>query len=79
MPTPAPLSDQLPPPQVFLDALSALGCPVTVSDKVPLAQVTLHLARTLVALAERHAVAAELACGVDGLDGHDVEGAPGRL
>ena len=34
-------------------------------------QATLHLARVLVA--ERHAVAADLACGPDGLDGHDVD------
>lgn len=73
MTTPAPLT--VPPPSVptLVEVLATLGRPASVSADSPPAQATLHLTRMLVAVAERHAVAAELACGPDGRDGHDVD------
>ncbi|MGX6608423.1 hypothetical protein ACWKSP_40835 [Micromonosporaceae bacterium Da 78-11] len=73
MTTPAPLT--VPPPSVptLVEVLATLGRPALVSAGSPPAQATLHLTRMLVAVAERHAVSAELACGPGGRDGHDVD------
>jgi len=73
MTTPAPLTVPPPPVPVLVEVLAALGRQASVAAGSPPEQASLHLARVLVAVAERHAVAAELACGADGLDGHDVE------
>lgn len=40
-------------------------------------QASPHLARVLAVVAERHPVAAELACGAGGLDGHELEARTG--
>jgi len=73
MTTPAPLTVAPPSVPVLVEVLAALGRQASVSPNSAPQQATLHLARILVAVAERHAVAAELGCGPDGLDGHDVD------
>jgi hypothetical protein len=68
MPTPAPLADPPPTVEQLLDVLAVLGRSATVTAGSPRPQTTLHLARLLVAVAERHAISAELAAGRAGLD-----------
>jgi len=72
MPLPAPLNDPPPTAAQLADILAALGRLVTVASGDP-APTVLHLTRLLVAVAERDAVAAELALGAGARDSHDVD------
>ncbi|MGH3191175.1 MAG: hypothetical protein ACRDOL_28810 [Streptosporangiaceae bacterium] len=74
MPVPAPLTDAPPPAGRLLEVLASLGRPVTVTaSSATSPATTLHLARLLVAGAERHAISAELAMGAGDHDRHDVD------
>ncbi len=73
MATPAPLTDPPPTVEQLLDVLADLGWPATVTAGAPPSQTTLHLARLLVAVTERHAISAELAAGRVGLDGGECD------
>jgi hypothetical protein len=72
MPVASRLADLPPSAAQLIEVLAALGRPVTAHSGDP-APTVLHLARLLVAVAERHAIAAELALGVDARHGHDVD------
>jgi hypothetical protein len=74
MAPPTPLTDPPPPVEQLLDVLTALGRPATVSATAPRSATTLHLTRLLVAVSEHHAIAAELALGIDDAsEDHDVD------
>jgi N-dimethylarginine dimethylaminohydrolase len=69
MPVASTLAEPPPSAAQLIEVLAVLGKPVTVHSGDP-APTVLHLARLLVAVAERHAIAAELALGAGARDGH---------
>jgi hypothetical protein len=66
MDTAVSLTAPPPPAPVLIDVLAHLGRPAPVADDCPPEHAVLHLARVLAAVAERHAVAAELAAARTG-------------
>ena len=72
MPVASPLADPPPSAAQLIEVLATLGRPVTVHSGDP-APTVLHLARLLVAVAERHAIAAELVLGAEARGGRDVD------